>query len=70
MIDIGKPTVVLYKDIPGFIAQATHVREALYLLEEGVADAENIDLAFNIWTWFQMGVSGALQTTDYGGLDV
>lgn len=44
--DVGKEVVVLKKGIPGFIGnrlQYAMYREAVYLLEQGVAEAEEID---------------------------
>ncbi len=48
MKQIGKSPVRLKKDVPGFIAnrlQAAVMREVLHLLNLGVADAADIDLA-------------------------
>ncbi|MDF2719629.1 MAG: 3-hydroxybutyryl-CoA dehydrogenase, partial [Paenibacillus sp.] len=48
LVQCGKEPVLLKKDCPGFIAnrlQAAVLREACYLLESGVADAEQIDRA-------------------------
>lgn len=73
MKELGKSPVVLEKDIPGFIAnrlQAALVREAFYLLEEGVADAESIDLALTAGPGFRWPFSGPLEIADFGGLDI
>jgi len=46
---IGKESCLVQKDVPGFIANRmayAMYREALHLLETGVADAETIDRAF------------------------
>ncbi|MFD1039616.1 3-hydroxyacyl-CoA dehydrogenase family protein [Virgibacillus byunsanensis] len=70
---IGKSPVVLNKDVPGFIAnrlQAALVREAFYLLDEGVADAESIDLALTDGPGFRWAFSGPFKTADYGGHDI
>lgn len=48
MRKIGKSPILLKKEIAGFIAnrlQTALMREAFYLLKEGVADAEDIDTA-------------------------
>ncbi|PKC50732.1 NAD(P)-binding protein, partial [Rhizophagus irregularis] len=53
---IGKKPVVLKKDIPGLIAnrlQAALVREAFYLLDNGIADAKDIDLAVSAGPGFR-----------------
>lgn len=70
---IGKKPVVLKKDIPGLIAnrlQAALVREAFYLLDRGIADAEDIDLAVTEGLGFRWAFIGPLETADFGGLDI
>ncbi|SOC42770.1 3-hydroxyacyl-CoA dehydrogenase family protein [Ureibacillus acetophenoni] len=70
---IGKQPVVLKKDVPGLIAnrlQAALVREAFYLLDEGVADARDIDLAITAGPGFRWAFIGPLETADFGGLDI
>jgi 3-hydroxybutyryl-CoA dehydrogenase len=56
-IELGKDPAVVKKDIPGFIANRiayAMYREALHLLETGVADAETIDRvccnSLGLWT--------------------
>ncbi|MEH7181000.1 3-hydroxyacyl-CoA dehydrogenase family protein [Neobacillus vireti] len=71
--NIGKKPVVLKKDIPGFIAnrlQAALVREAFYLLDEGIASAEDIDSAITDGPGFRWSFIGPLETADFGGLDI
>lgn len=71
--NIGKKPVVLKKDIPGLIAnrlQAALVREAFYLLDQGVAEAEDIDLAITAGPGFRWAFIGPLETADFGGLDI
>ncbi len=61
------------KDLPGLIAnrlQAALVREAFYLLELGVADAKDIDLAITAGPGFRWAFIGPLETADFGGLDI
>lgn len=70
---IGKKPVVLKKDIPGLIAnrlQAALVREAFYLLDNDVAEAEDIDLAITAGPGFRWAFIGPLETADFGGLDI
>ena len=46
MKDLGRVPVVLKKDAPGFIGNRLHhalFREAEYIIEEGIADAEDVD---------------------------
>jgi len=69
---IGKSPVLLKKDVPGFIAnrlQAALAREAFFLLEQGVADAADIDLAVTAGPGFRWSFIGPIETADFGGLD-
>ena len=69
---IGKVPVVL-KDSPGFIIpriQALAMNEAIRIFEEGVATAEDIDLAIKTGFAFRLGVLGLLEFVDLGGLDI
>ncbi|MFT9848183.1 3-hydroxyacyl-CoA dehydrogenase family protein [Aneurinibacillus sp. REN35] len=69
---IGKQPVLLKKEVPGFIAnrlQAAVVREAFHLLEEGVAEARDIDLAVTAGPGFRWAFIGPIETADFGGLD-
>ena len=71
--NIGKKPIVLKKDIPGLIAnrlQAALVREAFFLLDNGIADAEDIDLAITAGPGFRWAFIGPLETADFGGLDI
>lgn len=69
---IGKESVVVLKDAPGFIGnrlQFAVFREALHILEEGIATAEDIDKAMRFGPGFRYPHIGPLQTADLGGLD-
>jgi 3-hydroxybutyryl-CoA dehydrogenase len=69
---IGKSPVLLKKDVPGFIAnrlQAALVREAFFLLEQGVADARDIDRAVTAGPGFRWAFTGPIEIADFGGLD-
>lgn len=70
--DSGKAPVVLRKEVPGFIAnrlQAAVVREALHLVQSGVADMQDVDRAMTCGPGFRWSVIGPVETADYGGLD-
>ncbi len=72
MRKIGKHPVLLKKEVPGFIAnrlQAAIVREAFHLLNEGVADARDIDAAITAGPGFRWAFIGPIETADFGGLD-
>ena len=68
-VDLGK-TFVVSKDRPGFITSrllCTMVNEAFVMLQEGVASAEEIDIAMKLGANFPMG---PLALADLIGLDV
>ena len=70
---IGKQPVVLRREVLGFLGtrmQQAVVREAIALLQAGVASAEDIDLAVRASFGIRFPVLGPLETTDVGGLDV
>lgn len=70
---IGKVPVVLQKEVLGFLGtrmQQAVVREAIGLLEAGVASPEAIDLAVRASFGIRFPAMGPLETTDLGGLDV
>lgn len=69
----AKAPVVLKKDIPGFIGnrlQAAILREALHLLENGVADADAIDTVVREGIGLRWALKGPFEVADAGGLDV
>jgi len=71
MKEIGKSPVVLNKEITGFIVnrvQVAMLREALYLMEEGVATAEDIDIAMKGSMGFKWAFCGPMESQDLAGL--
>jgi 3-hydroxybutyryl-CoA dehydrogenase len=69
---IGKKPVKLLKEAPGFLGnrlQFALYREALACLKEGIATAEDIDLAVKGTFGFRLPTIGPLETSDLGGLD-
>jgi len=71
MVRLGKVPVVC-KDSPGFLGvrlQAALVIEAISMLEEGLATAEDIDTAVKMTLGFRLPILGPLQTVDLGGMD-
>jgi 3-hydroxybutyryl-CoA dehydrogenase len=69
---IGK-IPILIKDSPGFVVpriQAAAMNEAVRILEEGVASAEDIDTAMKGGFGFRLCVFGLLEFIDLGGLDI
>ncbi len=66
---MGKETVLCKKDAPGFIVNRILVpalNEAVFLVQEGVADPEDVDKAVKLGLNWPMG---PLQLLDYVGLD-
>jgi 3-hydroxybutyryl-CoA dehydrogenase len=72
LISIDKEPVVVQKDVPGFIGnrlQFAVFREAMHIVEEGIASIEDVDKAMKFGPGFRYPVIGPLQTADLGGLD-
>lgn len=72
-LKLDKKPVVVHKDIPGFLGnrmQYALMREAILMLEEGVASAEDIDLMVKAGFGFKFPVMGPLETIDMAGFDI
>ncbi|MEW5722189.1 MAG: 3-hydroxyacyl-CoA dehydrogenase NAD-binding domain-containing protein [Thermodesulfobacteriota bacterium] len=70
---IGKVPVLVKKDVPGFLGnrlQYALMREAIALLNAGVASAEDIDTMIKSGIGFKFPVMGPLETIDMAGLDI
>ena len=70
---VGKRPVLVRRDIPGFIAnriQHALAREAISLLEKGVASAEDIDEVVKWSLGIRLALSGPLEQRDMNGIDV
>jgi 3-hydroxybutyryl-CoA dehydrogenase len=68
----GKVPVVVKKDIPGFLAnrmQHALLREAFWLLDNGIADAEGIDAAVRYGFGFRFVACGPLMQKEMSGWD-
>ena len=69
-LKIGKEPCLVQKDVPGFIVNRicyAMYREALYLLESGVADAETIDRGFRNACGLWATLCGPLRWIDITG---
>ena len=67
---LGKQPVALHKEIPGFVAnRILHALrdEAIFLLEQGVASFEDIDIACRTALGHPMG---PFESTDLTGIDI
>lgn len=70
---VGKLPVLVRKDIPGFIAnrlQHALAREAMSLLEQGVATADDIDTVAKWSLGIRLALTGPLEQRDINGLDI
>ena len=71
-LDLGKKPVFCKKDVPGFIAnriQFAILREAMDIVEKGVASAEDVDAVMKYGLGFRLAAYGPLEVADFGGLD-
>ena len=70
--DIGKETIEVTQDIPGFVVnrlQYALLREALYLVEAGVASIADVDRAVETTLAPRWSSAGPLRLMDLAGLD-
>ncbi len=70
---MGKEPVLLKKDVKGFLSnrlQFALLREATYLVEQGVADPEDIDRTIKYGNGLRYTCSGPFKIADLGGLEV
>jgi 3-hydroxybutyryl-CoA dehydrogenase len=70
---VGKHPVKVMKDVPGFIAnrlQHALWREAISIVEHGIADAATVDEAIKNSFAIRLPVLGPLETADMIGLDL
>ena len=71
VLRLGKVPAVC-KDSPGFLGvrlQWALVNEAITMLEQGLASAEDIDTAVKMTLGFRTPILGPLETVDLGGMD-
>ncbi len=72
MRKLGKIPVKVQRDIPGFLAnriQHALMREALALIDDGIASAEDVDAAVRFGFGFRYIAAGPLMQKDLAGLD-
>jgi 3-hydroxybutyryl-CoA dehydrogenase len=73
LVRCGKTPVVVKKDTPGQLGnrlQMALVREAVNIVERGIADAEAVDLAAKTGFGLRLPVYGILEHQDMVGLDL
>ena len=69
---IGKETIEV-KDVPGFCFnrfQFAILREAMYMVEEGIVTKEDVDKVFKYGLGIRYAALGPFEIADLGGLDV
>jgi 3-hydroxybutyryl-CoA dehydrogenase len=70
---LGKRPVQVARDIEGFLAnriQHALIREAVHLLDSGIASAEDIDAAVRYSFGFRLAVAGPLLQREHAGWDM
>ncbi len=73
MKKVGKEPVRVLKDVPGFLGnrlQHALWREAISLVEKGIADPEDIDRVVKYGFGLRLAFLGPLETADLAGLDL
>lgn len=73
MKKIGKKPVALKREALGFIGnrlQLALLREALYIVESGIATAEAVDTTVKYSLGRRLGTTGPIESADLGGLDI
>ncbi len=71
--DVGKKPVLCKKDVPGFIAnrmQHALWREAISIIENGIADAETVDTAVKYSFGLRLPQLGPIENADMVGTDL
>ena len=70
---VGKQPIVLRKEVPGFVAsrlQVALLREALWLVENGVASAHDVDAAIKTSIGRRWAVAGVFEVLELAGWDL
>ena len=73
LISVGKRPIVLKREIPGFVAsrlQGALLREALWIVENGVAEAQDVDRAIKTSIGRRWSVAGVFEVLDIAGWDL
>ena len=73
LTQMGKRPIVLKRDAPGFVAsrlQGALLREALWIVENGVAGAQDVDVAIKTSIGRRWAVAGVFEVLDIAGWDL
>lgn len=71
--DANKSPVIVQKDVPGFLAnrmQHALFREAISIVENGIATAEDVDKAIKNGFGMRLGIMAPMEVMDSGGIDL
>ncbi|NCB41494.1 MAG: 3-hydroxyacyl-CoA dehydrogenase family protein [Clostridia bacterium] len=69
---VGKTPILVKKDAPGFALnriQFAVLREAMHIVEEGIADMEDVDKVLKYGLGMRYACLGPFEVADLGGLD-
>jgi 3-hydroxybutyryl-CoA dehydrogenase len=72
MVELGKHPIRVTRDVPGFVGnriQHAMMREALWLIETGVTDAEGVDTAVRYGFGFRFIACGPMMQKEMSGWD-
>ncbi len=73
MLTIGKKPVCLKRESLGFVGnrlQLALLREAIHIVESGIASADDVDTVMEYSLGRRLSVTGPIKSADLGGLDV
>ena len=73
LIRVGKRPVVLNREVPGFVSsrlQGALLREALWIVENGVATAQDVDVVIKSSIGRRWAVAGVFEVLDIAGWDL
>ena len=73
LVRIGKKPIVIQKEVPGFVAnrlQIALLREALYLVQEGVVTAQDVDTILKSGIGRRWAVAGVFEVFELAGQDL
>ena len=72
LIELGKSPLLVRREVPGFLwnrLQFALAREAFWLVENGVATMEEVDLAMRRGLGRRWAIAGPFASLDLGGID-
>jgi len=71
-LSVGKKPIIVKKDVKGFVLnrlQFAVLREAMHIVEDGIASIEDVDNTFKYGLGMRYAAIGPFETADFGGLD-